>query len=203
MLLPDGSTATTVVDQSGVQTVIVKRRYSFSGDAVPEPSTLVAPFTFYIPHTARHPETVAAAPSNAIWVDVGQSPIAYFAALLNWWSKAETFVVLEHDVVCRPDVLESFAGCSEPWCLYNYAPECTCGNPDCREAWRNALGCTRFRSELMEAVPDAMSSIPPDNWDWHNVCDGLGNNLRAAGFTHHWHEPAVYHHCKIGRDGCS
>lgn len=62
------------------------------------------------------------------------------------------------------------------------------------EAWRNELGCTRFRAELIAAVPDAVSSIPTDGWDWHNLCDGLGGNLRRAGFSHHWHFPPVRHH---------
>ena len=65
------------------------------------------------------------------------------------------------------------------------------------ESWRNALGCTRYRKELIAAVPDALLSIPADNWDWHNVCDGLGNNLRAAGYSHHWHEPWVSHHREV------
>ena len=51
----------------------------------------------------------------------------------------------------------------------------------------------RRRSELIAAVPDAVSSIPREGWGWQNLCDGLGQNLRKAGFTHHWHEPAVQH----------
>lgn len=62
------------------------------------------------------------------------------------------------------------------------------------------LGCTRFRKELIEAVPDALTSIPEDNWDWHNMCDGVGNNLRAAGYTHHWHTPPVEHHCRTANE---
>lgn len=199
LVLSDGSIASYVTDSSGIETVVVRRHHSFD-DSDPGSSGYSSPFRWYVPHTACHPETVANAPANATWVNVASSPNAYYAALLRIWAEGETFAILEHDVTCRPDVVESFDACPELWCLYQYDPVCTCGNPNCREAWRNMLGCTRFRAELMVAVPDAMASIPTDNWDWHNVCDGLGNNLRAAGFKHHWHGPPVYHHRGVQRD---
>lgn len=199
LVLPDGSIASYVTDPSGIETVIIRRPHSFD-EPDPGLSGYTSPFRWYVPHTACHPETVANAPSNATWVNLAGSVNAYYAALSKWWARGETFAVLEHDVICRPDVVESFDACPELWCLYAYDPECPCGNPDCREAWRNMLGCTRFRKELMEQVPDAMSSVKPELWDWHNVCDGLGNNLRAAGFTHHWHRPNVLHHHGVQRD---
>jgi hypothetical protein len=146
---------------------------------------------WYVPYTVVRQEVAQAAPLAAVWVDVSPSPNSYFGALHEMWSRGKSFAVLEHDVICRPDVIDEFESCPEPWCIYGYSNMC---HRACMEAWRNALGCTRFRSELMRAVPDAVSSIPEDNWDWHNVCDGLGNNLRAAGFQHHWHEPWVDHH---------
>ncbi len=192
MLLSDGSTAKIVVDPSGLQTVVL---HAAREDGPPlGTSGYTSPFPVYIPHTVRHPQTALGAPENATWVDVSQSPNAYYAALAHWWERGETFMVLEHDVICRPDVIEEFDACPEPWCLYGYTEIC---HRECMEAWRNALGCTRFRKELIDAVPDALASVPRENWDWHNVCDGLGNNLRAAGFTHHFHEPWVSHHRKV------
>ncbi len=187
--LPDGSTA-TIYREDDIETVVIRPAPKF-GDITVEPLEVDAPFAVYVPHTYRHPQTVAGVPRNAVWVDVAQSDIAYYAALCDWWSKGETFLVLEHDVVCRPDVIAELDACPEPWCLYGYDPYC---HEECREAWRNALGCTRFRAELLAAVPDAVTSIPRGYWDWHNVCDGIGHNLRAAGFTHHWHGPPVRHH---------
>jgi hypothetical protein len=74
------------------------------------------------------------------------------------------------------------------------------------EAWANMLGCTRFRKELIAAAPDAVSSIPLEQRDWHNLCDSIAGNkvagvpaplrphsVRAAGYTHHWHLPPVRH----------
>lgn len=159
--------------------------------AEPPAPTGEGPFAVHIPFTRIDARTASAAPSWAQWTNVSGSPIAYYAALTDWWATGETFAVLEHDVQCRPDVITAFDECPEPWCVFGYADMC---HPECMEAWRNLLGCTRFRAELIAAVPDALSSIPADNWDWHNVCDGLGANLRAAGYTHHWHAPSVEHH---------
>ena len=155
---------------------------------------------FYIPYTSVDARTAASAPADAIWCDVSQSPLSYYGALRSWWAKGADFVVLEHDVVCRPDVVEAFENCPEPWCVFGYADIC---HPHCMEAWRNELGCTRFRAELIRAVPDALDGTPlgnnglPITWDWKNLCDGLGNNLRAKNYTHHWHYPAVEHHHRL------
>lgn len=143
---------------------------------------------WYVPFTERDYATAEAAPRDAVWVDVSEHSTEYWFMLLRLWRAGETFAILEHDVICRPDVIEAFETCPEPWCAFGYEDIC---HPECMEAWANTLGCTRFRSELIQAVPDAVSSI--EDRDWHNLCDGLGSNLRAAGFTHHWHGPWLEH----------
>jgi len=151
-----------------------------------------------VPFTKRHPDIEAAAPAHAEWVDVSEDGFAYWRLLCEWWARGETFMVLEHDVICRPEILEHFESCPEPWCLHPYDDMCHWG---CMEKWANSLGCIRFDASLMRAVPDAASSVEdPKLRIWTDACNGLGNNLRDAGFTHHWHFPAVYHHA-IGREG--
>lgn len=165
---------------------------------------------FYVPYTKRVVETIEAAPPGTIFIDVSGGVTAYWEALCDIWAKGETFAIIEHDVICRPDVVEQFDACPEPWCLFGYTPIC---HPECQEAWRNQLGLTRFRSELMAAVPDALTSIPDEvayrqrRRDWHNLCDELAGDkiagvdqltlrpgsLRAAGYSHHWHFPPVRH----------
>ena len=147
---------------------------------------------FYVHWTGLDPRVVEAAPAGTIWVDVRSSATAYYESLSRIWGEGETFATLEHDILCRPDIVEAFETCPEPWCVFGYSEFC---HEACMDAWANELGCTRFRAEVMEAVPDALSSIPEGPLqDWHQVCDGLGNNLRAAGFSHHWHFPVAEHH---------
>ncbi len=152
---------------------------------------------WYVPYTAVHPETVAGAPSSATWIDVSNHPHAYWYALRNIWAEGKTFAILEHDIVCRPDVIEQFEACPEPWCVFKRDDYC---HPECQEAWANQLSLTRFRAEVIAAVPDALSSIPEADRGWLNLCDRIGERLRAAGFTHHWHGPEVHHH-RMGRNG--
>jgi hypothetical protein len=150
----------------------------------------------------------AGAPGTAEWVDVSCDPHAYWRLLDRVWAECvdsgDSLMVVEHDVVCRPDVIEQFETCPEPWCVFGYTPIC---HERCREAWANMLGCTRFSAELIAACPNALSTIPPELRDWHNLCDHLAgdkvngvpaaslrtHSLRAAGFSHHWHTPAVHH----------
>lgn len=157
----------------------------------PAPEARKGEVAWYVPYTFLHPLAVESAPRDAIWVGVNSSVDAYYGAMLDLWDRGETFAVMEHDIICRPDVVKAFEECPEPWCVFGYSNIC---HVECMEAWRNALGCTRFRKEIIEAVPDAMRSIPRDSWHWTYMCDGLGNNLRAAGFKHHWHYPWVDHH---------
>lgn len=162
----------------------------------PEPAPRRGDVKWVIPYTRVHPLTVAGAPKDALWVDVSAHPDAYFALLSDLWAHTQTFALLEHDVVCRPDVMAAFEECPEPWCAFGYDDICC---RSCMDAWANTLGCTRFRSDLIRAVPDAVSSIPAGERDWHNLCDRLGERLRAAGFSHHFHEPWVEHH-HMGRN---
>lgn len=188
--LPGGVLIDVVGDPSGNESIRIGATVEGSLVRPPTPRARVGETAFYIPYTKVWEATAEAAPEDAVWVDVSASPDAYFGALYAIWDRAESFALIEHDIICRPDVVEAFESCPEPWCVFGYDDICC---PGCMEAWRNELGCTRFREELMLAVPDAVSAIPRDGWDWHNLCDGLGNRLRAEGFTHHWHYPAVGH----------
>jgi hypothetical protein len=163
-----------------------------------------------IPHAGRrHPLVDAAAPEGTEWYDVGGDDLAYWRLMCELWEQCrdsgDDLLVLEHDVICRPDVVEQFEACDCNWGAFGYSSMC---HRECLDAWANLLGCTRFRNELIRAVPDAVSAISrPEHLDWHNLCDGIGGNhpkmpgyspdenwgLRAAGFTHHWHWPAVDH----------
>ena len=160
---------------------------------------------FYVPFTEINQQVVDSAPADAIWVDVSAHKDAYWEALRDIWDRGETFAIIEHDVICPPGIAELFDACECWWATHSYLQIC---HEECREAWANQLGCTRFRAELIAACPDALSSIPEGRRNWHNLCDEIAGNkiggvdqptlrpgsLRAANFSHHWHEPHVSHH---------
>lgn len=197
-------------------------------DCLPTPPP-VAPRTgsiqYHCPFTAIHPLTVAGAPPGTVWTYVGASPLAYWAALCGWWEDAVALgtglAVFEHDVVCRPDIVEAFETSPDPWLSAGYQDVCcqdpvgwsdenrarweAIGSPPgwspCLESWADLLGCTRYSAELIAAAPDAPHRIPADNRDWHYMCGGsgvypvvgLGDILRAAGWRHSWMWPAAEH----------
>lgn len=156
------------------------------------------------------------------WEDVSSDPFAYWRMLADYWTPIDDLVIVEHDVELRPDIITGFRYCPKPWCLHWYHdPGYEQGfcHQACIEAWSNALGCTRFRKELIAATPDAVTSIP-DEWntlpqypnvhrrDWRNLCDELAGDkiggagvqgpprsgsIRDAGYRHHFHKPPVVH----------
>ena len=142
-----------------------------------------------VPYTVIHEATLAGVPRDAEWIDVSESPIAYWSALCDFW-QPWNLTVVEHDVQARPDIFTEFAECSEPWCYFHYSNH----TEENAAAWHwGILGCTRFRRELIEAAPNAVNDIEPRHRDWHYASTALGKNLRAAGFEPHVHGVVEHH----------
>ena len=216
MKLNDGTLVRFDEGDDGVQRVVLIAPDEAKVVETAEPGDYLSPFPVYYAFTRRDPRTIAGSPKNAQWSDVSSSPFAYCAALCKWWETAVVegtdLAIVEHDVVCRPDIIETFVNCPEPWCSFTYADICCQdenGWSPCMEAWRNMIGCTRFRAELIADVPNAVSAVPahcPDSctehgpaerdqhWDWHLICNQVLDNVRAAGYQHHWHWPGAEHH---------
>lgn len=150
----------------------------------------------------RHPLTIAGAPPEAEWFDVSSDPHAYHRLMVDVWADAiatnRGVVVIEHDIVCRPDIIQTFATDPDPWLMFPYRSICCF---PCMESWANSMGCTRYGADMIAAVPDAVSSITkPEHLNWANLCDGIGGNLRDAGYSHSWRYASVVHHHQ-GRNG--
>ena len=83
---------------------------------------------------------------------VGESEFDYGHLLEQLWNKAETFLVVEHDIVIHEGLVEEFEACEEEWCSSPYTyfdqPVTTSGG---------GLGCTKFSSQLMHRWPNLMA----------------------------------------------
>jgi hypothetical protein len=156
-------------------------------DHLPRQGGVLVPYT-------RIKDSVNAALPDAEWVDVSGSDHDYWRVLCDYWEPSFDLSICEHDVVWRHDVTEAFDSCPEPWCVFPYDDH----TPQDAEAWANMLGCTRYRKELIATLPNAVADVEERFRDWHYCCDGLGRNLRAAGYTHHWHSPPVVHDHGVG-----
>lgn len=157
-------------------------------------------FNVLVPYTWLDKRTVEAVEHlPVIFADVSGSNWDYWRVLCDWWVPTDDLIIIEHDVAPRPDVFTEFEECQEPWCLFTY--DNFEGDLSAAIAWQFALGCTRFRKELIEAVPNALMDVQERWKDWHYTCDGIGYNLTKAGFFPHFHWPAINHHRFIDENG--
>lgn len=147
-----------------------------------------------LPWTQDHPEVykaLRAAVKSFRNPYVGRSDRDYFWTLSELWEGGEPFVIVEHDVIVRPNSINELEQCPWPWCAFavRYGDGSTPG-----------LGCAKFTAEVMRAAPDALDRVarmsddehPPMHWcrlDWwlqHMVLPGYG-------FTQHVHGPPLEH----------
>jgi hypothetical protein len=89
-------------------------------------------------------EAVAALPSGAELVYVGDTFTSYWEAIAERWGAGDLMVV-EHDIVIHDQVVRQFEDCPNAWCTYPYW----------HGGWMDkALGCTRFRTGAQQVSPD-------------------------------------------------
>lgn len=132
-----------------------------------------------IHHEAR--AALLAATSRPLFMDVSASAHDY-GRLVNWlWAEHTGFILVEHDIVVRPDTIAELQACPELWCGFPYL--------EARGEPVTGLGCTKFSRKLVRSVPPP---IEP-NTIWQNVDANVGPRLRALGFEIHRHMPPVRH----------
>lgn len=163
-----------------------------------------------VPYTTPHPateRTVGLHAPHATWVNVdGPKPVDYWTLLDRMWSAGQSFVVIEHDIELRSDVLPGFAACDQPWCVHPYT------GPG-RKLLTAALGCVRFTDALIEAEPDLIAHVGTVSQglpakDWRRLDVTVADVLQARGYIAHQHDPPVTHHhaypfgCSCGDDNC-
>lgn len=122
--------------------------------------------------------------------DVSYSAEAYHDLLDEYWQVGLDFIVIEHDIVPDERVPVEFEECPEPYCGFGY---------DVAVGYGVYLGCTRFRSDVLEAVPEmfeltqqeTQSGVPGKAW--YRIDVRLDQILRQRGYTPHLHMPPVRH----------
>lgn len=128
---------------------------------------------------------------------------AYWRLLRDLWSDAETFAIVEHDIVVHPTVFDELDACPEQWCGFPHLY--VCGG----ESGYYGLGCVRFRASLLQAVPDAMEQVgemsdaihPMRHWctldKWLQA-----EVLPRAGMGRHHHPTVLGHEGRTPAHGC-
>ena len=107
----------------------------------------------------------------------------YWQLLTDLWSKSESFILLEHDVIPWPGSIQLLNDCPEGWCVHEYPY----GEPS-QLIW--ALGACKFSAEFIARYE---VSVPQLRWEQ------LDHFPRGILFKHlvkgspHIHEPAFAH----------
>lgn len=153
---------------------------------------VVVPFTHVHEATDRSVCAHFAPHVRVEFAYVGDSLTAYWERLCRAWADAEDLIVVEHDIEVHGDVLPQLDACPNLWCTFPYL-----GRQ--RQELKQALGCTRFRSELMGTLPELIERF--DGHHWQRLDCELATRLHWAGFEPCVHHPAVIHHHDYGAPG--
>ena len=153
-----------------------------------------------VPFTSLRAETVVALSNSDIPYEMVARPIlddeGYFFALAEAWTPtpehmAEPFILVEHDIVVRPETLRELRDCPEDWCAAPYP------YLDKPEAW--GMGCVKFSDRLIVRNPwifrqfanDGDDLHPPRHWcslDFH-----IWTALTENGEKRHDHQGLLGH----------
>jgi hypothetical protein len=118
---------------------------------------------------------------------VGGSDSDYFDLLERWWkSNVWNLIVVEHDIIVKPELIQELLDCPRAWCPCLYPFE---------QHWLFGLGCTKFTKEIRQATPWLFDEIATMTGGRHHpakhwcALDAHMQNLLSArsGETSHPH----------------
>lgn len=149
---------------------------------------VIVPYTEIAPGVAE-----ALWETGEMWekIDVSRSDEDYFGLMATLWAVGETFVIVEHDVIVRPDTISELENCPDEWC--GFSVPYIKGN-------YHGLACVKFTDKLIRKIPDAFAQIAPMDEEehppkhWCRLDARLqGKVLPRTGVRRHPHEPPLGH----------
>jgi hypothetical protein len=149
-----------------------------------------------IPYTPIAPgvrEAIAATGHKWEEIYVGNSDQDYFSLFALLCAKGSGFIVLEHDVIVRPDTLDELEACPEPWCAFP-VPYLGGEYP--------GMACAKFTDRIIAACPGALIQVGTMGNDQHSpghwcTTDHFLQMVvlpAAVGHYKHVHPPALGHY---------
>jgi hypothetical protein len=160
---------------------------------------VVVPFIRIHPLTERALRELA---PDAERVDLRGGTAKYADLLETRWRDADGWLNVEHDIELTADALREAIECPCLWSTSQYQGE--------NGLITHALGCTRFRADLIRAVPDAMARARRDASfgrgqyldHWLHIDSKLAAVLLGEGYEPHVHSEVPHHHVYRGRCAC-
>lgn len=137
---------------------------------------------------------VKALPAYAEKVYTGEDDLHYWRELKARWNGKDTLVVIEQDIIVRPEVFQGFRKCPHPWCSYGYwRVEMPPHSPSIFYA---GLGCTKFSAQFMEAMPF------PEETVWLHLDGALRRDIAVQTTGYVWpHVHGIVEHWGSGAGG--
>lgn len=157
----------------------------------------------YVPYTNLAEGVVSALEASGyaytpVWV--GGDSTDYWSLLSDCWSNGETFAIVEHDIVVRPESLAELDTCPYEWCSFG-APY-FCGV-------YHGLGCVKFTANLIARHPNALDKVAAYHDEghpskhWCRLDAWLQDRVLASEYRHR-HETVLEHAKKelVPSHGC-
>ena len=144
-------------------------------DTTGRDGSVVVPFTDLAPQTR---EALEADGIAARYVYVGDHEWAYWRLLSSIWAAQKTVLLIEHDIVVAPGVVQALLDCERDWCaaLYQMGQHVGTG-----------FGCTKLSGSLMVRMPTVVSRILPQHRSWTALDSIVLGTLRRNGVEEHVH----------------
>lgn len=146
---------------------------------------IICPYT----HLSEATEMVLKAEyfNEVRFVDVGGSDEAYFNLVHQLWKEAETFILVEHDIVPWPGAIKMIYDCEMPLCACPAPIGMFNGNYS-----GMGVGIVKLGKALMQDRPEHLDD-PALTKLWHKVDGETWGRLTESGIPVHWHNPPVIH----------
>jgi hypothetical protein len=135
---------------------------------------------------------------GAVFEDVSGSDMAYGELVGGkLWKKGETFLLIEHDIVAPPALLEEMARCDREWCsafAWRYTSPLHPGESRPQFPTREkefALFCNKFSASLLARTPHVIGGV---RVRWTGVDLALLPMLKGSGATPCQHGPVTHLH---------
>jgi len=141
-----------------------------------------------------HPETecaVAAHAKDAEFIDVSGSELDYWRTIKAHWTGDQDLVIIEQDIEITAEVIPTFEGCDDAWCVFTYR------GPTHLGYLKHSLGCTKFSAELQRevSITEAAGGDYDISWQFIDMTmavhlDHLGYKPNCHGTVKHLHDYA-------------
>jgi hypothetical protein len=134
---------------------------------------------------------------GAEFADVGASDTAYSELVAKLWAAGESFLLLEHDVLPTPELLDEMWACESAWCAgfaWRYSGPVYPGETKPQYPIRQretALFLSKFAADLLRRTPNVIGGV---RVRWPMLDLALLPTLRQSGAEPHLHGPVTHLH---------